>query len=98
MSISPSGQALIKLTGVSYPQVRLEQAAMTMMMIPGDLYLAPHQELVHGAGGDGVKVPSQDHGAVLTRPVWKQENRKLPKKTDKSSCSITLFHNQKLHP
>ena len=69
MSISPGGQALIKLTGVSYSQVRLEQAAVTMMMIPGDFHLSPHQELVHRAGGGGVEVPSEDHGAVLTRPV-----------------------------
>ena len=68
-SVSPGGQALIKLTGVSYPQVRLEQAAVTMMMVPGDLHFAPDQELVHGAGGGGVEVPSEDHGAVLPRPV-----------------------------
>ena len=65
MSGSPGRQALIKLTGVSHPQVRLEQAAMAMMMVPGHLHLAPDQELVHGAGGGGVQVTGEDHGAVL---------------------------------
>ena len=65
MSAPPGRQALLKLTSVRHPQVRLEEAAVTMVMIPGDLDPAPDQELVHGAGGRRVEVTRQDHGAVL---------------------------------
>ena len=67
VSASPHRQALIKLTGVRYPQVRLEQAAVTMMMVPGYLHLAPDQQLVHIADRAGVQVTGEDHGAVLPR-------------------------------
>ena len=69
MSTSPHRQALIKLTGVRHPQVWLEQAAMTMMMVPGYLHLAPDQQLVHRAEGAGVQITGEDHGAVLSRQL-----------------------------
>ena len=69
MSTSPHRQALIKLTCVRHPQVWLEQAAMTMMMVPGYLHLAPDQQLVHRAEGAGVQITGEDHGAVLSRQL-----------------------------
>ena len=67
VSASPQRQALIKLTGVRHPQVWLEQAAVTMMLVPGYLHLASDQQLVHRAEGAGVQVTGEDHGAVLSR-------------------------------
>ena len=71
----PGCQALIKLTGVRHSQVRLEEAAVSVMLVSGDLDLAPDQEVTHEAGGRRVEVASEDHRPVLPGRVCNREQK-----------------------